>query len=479
MMTNTSLFTIKKAIIVCLFTFNVFTIYAQDSLKVLTVNDFLSLVIQNHPVAKQASLLNEMAKQEIRISRGLLDPTIGSTLNQKEFKATEYYTLWDNYLKIPTWYGVEIKTGFEKHTGSYVNPENQLPSQGLSYLGLSVPLGQGLLIDQRRSQIKQAQQLAFIADADKIKAINKILLDASKDYWEWMYCYYKLQSYKEGYQLAAVRYQGVLDRAKAGDLAAIDTVESHMQMQNFSILLTQAEMEVANAQLMVSNYLWNQDGVPLEMLPGLIPQEAQIENSTLSNQTINELIFDAKSNHPDLLKLQAKMNQLSIERRFQSDKFKPKLSLEYNLLQADFPIKGESFSNNYYSNNYKLGFNFSYPLFLRNERGKYQLTKLKIQETEYEIQRRNLEIVNAIQASANEWLAYKNQILFQENLVESSKVMHKAELEKFENGESSVFLVNARENVIITNQVKLYELKAKYAKSKMMLQWAAGNVSNY
>ncbi len=54
--------------------------------------------------------------------------------------------------------------------------------------------------------------------------------------------------------------------------------------------------------------------------------------------------------------------------------------------------------------------------------------------------------------------------------------MRDGEQKLFENGESSLFLINTREMNLLNNQIKLYELKTKQAKTHLTLQWAAGNV---
>lgn len=45
---------------------------------------------------------------------------------------------------------------------------------------------------------------------------------------------------------------------------------------------------------------------------------------------------------------------------------------------------------------------------------------------------------------------------------------------KFQNGESSLFLVNSRENKLIETAQKLVELRIKYQKAYYATQWAGG-----
>jgi outer membrane protein TolC len=52
----------------------------------------------------------------------------------------------------------------------------------------------------------------------------------------------------------------------------------------------------------------------------------------------------------------------------------------------------------------------------------------------------------------------------------------KAEEVKFSIGESSMFLVNARENKLLETQQKMNELKTKFFKSLIGLAWATGQL---
>ncbi|MGV3642549.1 MAG: hypothetical protein ACO1NZ_18650, partial [Adhaeribacter sp.] len=57
----------------------------KDSVQVLALQEFYQLLLQHHPVASQANLLTEQARQELRIARGTLDPVLSSKFSRKEF----------------------------------------------------------------------------------------------------------------------------------------------------------------------------------------------------------------------------------------------------------------------------------------------------------------------------------------------------------------------------------------------------------
>ncbi|WP_192821846.1 TolC family protein [Rufibacter sp. LB8] len=449
---------------------------AADSTAVFTVNALLRQITTHHPVARQAALLSEQAKQEIRMARGSFDPSAAVKVSNKELDDKHYYTLWDNVLKVPLWVG-DIKVGYERNTGPNVNGENSTPTQGLHYVGFSLPLAQGLLIDERRATLQLAQQAQALAETERVKLINKLYFEAAKAYWDWAYSYHRWRLLQEGSQLAQVRLQAIKERVIQGDLASIDSVEALIEAQSRLVSANQAQVETQNAALLVSNFLWRENNVPVEIPGGVVPSMVGTEIEVLSPAALADLLETAGQQHPELLKLEVKLNQLDIERRFAQNKLLPKVNLDYNLLGKGTTVGEGWLQDQYFRNNYKIGASVSMPLFLRQERGKLQLTRLKVTSTQLELTQRRRETQNQIQATYNDRLQLETQLALQEQVVANSLVLRNGEQQRFENGESSVFLVNTREMNLLNQQIKLYELKAKYGKAKYLLQWAAGRLT--
>jgi len=72
--------------------------------------------------------------------------------------------------------------------------------------------------------------------------------------------------------------------------------------------------------------------------------------------------------------------------------------------------------------------------------------------------------------------ALEEQLLLQERMVANALTLRNGEQTRFENGESSLFLINSREAKLLDAQVKLYSLRTKYAKARTTLYWAAGEI---
>ncbi len=442
--------------------------------RVLTSREFFQRVMEFHPVARQAALLSENARQELRIARGEFDPKLESDFAMKEFKKDLYYRNWNTQLKVPVWIG-ELKAGYEQNTGRYVNPEIRTPNDGLAYAGVSVPLpiSQGFFIDARRNTLRQAQLFRDIAEADRVKEINKLLLSAAKDYWNWYYAHNEYRMIEESYQLADVRFRAVKERVVQGDLAAIDSVEAQTILQDRLVQLRQAEVGLINARLTLSNYLWDENDTPLEIPETVVPNDFDATQRVLGESALDTLLARARQAHPELRKLNLKIRQLEVEERFRRDLLKPTIRADYNLLSSA-PVQTDAVDMAFLRNNYKFGAYFSFPLFLRKERGKLQQTIIKQEQNGFERFQAGREIENGIRAAYNELKTTEGLLAVQQQMVDNYRRLRDGELQKFDNGESSLFLINSRDTKYIEAQIKLISLRSKYEKQKAELLWAAG-----
>ena len=453
---------------------------SADSTRELSQAEFLDLVSRYHPVARQAALNTERNRQEIRQARGAFDPGVSAKYYGKELKDKTYFHDWETALRIPTWFGVDVKAGWDRATGPFVNPQEYTANSGLSYLGLSVPLGQGLLVDERRTALRVAQALSGLAEAERRAIRNKLLLSAAKDYWDWALATERLRLLTLNERVAAVRFAATRQRALAGDLAAIDSVEAQAELQSRQGQRLSARVEAQNAALVASSYLWDEQGRPRELPDGARPQPLPTAAAwrPLPPDSLTLLIAQAQLLHPDLLKTRAKQVQLGLENRLNNNKLLPKINFDYNLLLPGQPfgIEGspQPFRGGYSVNNYKIGLSIAQPLFLRAERAKRQLTQIKLTEAGFQLDNDQRQVSNALQAAANDWQALLEQLRVQQRAVRNYERLREGEIIRFDAGESTVFLVNSREASLLNSRQKLAELQAKYAQTQAQLRYAAG-----
>ena len=141
------------------------------------------------------------------------------------------------------------------------------------------------------------------------------------------------------------------------------------------------------------------------------------------------------------------------------EKLKPKLKVKYNaLLTTSDNINIHEFD----LSNYKLGIGFSMPLFLRSERAGVKKGKLRIQEQELDLMYKKNELFNKAEASWQQQAILKEQISIYEQNASNYERLLNGENEKFRYGESSVFLLNKRQEKYIDGKLKLTEAYVKF-----------------
>jgi len=444
----------------------------QDSLRVMSFESFMALVKKGHPLSVQANLQEEFGDATVQGARGGFDPKAYSDVAQKYFKDTQYYSNIDAGVKIPTWFGLELMAGFEQNQGVFLNPESNVPSNGLWIGGVSMALGQGMFIDERRAALRGAQVYQESTLAERERLLNDLLFSAGEAYWDFFKAYNSLRIYQDALSLAQERFVGVKQSARLGDVPPIDTLEAGIQVQNRLLNLQQARLDFDNSALYLGVFLWADGMIPLELEDNTIPY-LQDELTVSSAASFGQVqLLDQLLNHPELRLTNFKIEQLEIEQRWKREQLKPEINLKYQPLNER--QIGENPIADYSVNNYTWGLEFNMPLFLRKERSALTLAGLKIREQKLAFENKQANLQNKAQAALNMWNVTFEQISLYRRTVRDYEQLLAGERRKFETGESSLFLVNSRELSYINAQIKLVTLLAENQKAILKTNNALG-----
>jgi len=446
--------------------------YSQNT---LSISNTFELMNQFHPIAKQAGLKIDLSKASLLSSRGAFDPAFYIANNQKTFDGKNYFFYSNPELKIPTWYGIEIKGGLENNYGDKLSGENTFGKS--SYLGISIPLLKDLIIDKRRSDLAQSKILVNLNQEERQLVVNDLFLDGASSYWSWTYAYQKQKLFTEVLVKTKDRLEFIKQSFQAGDKAAIDTVEGVVQYQNILNLQTEAWADLIEAQSKLSNFLWDQNELPYELTEKIQPDSSWIiaDIYEFNVPALVSVIEEANQIHPKLKLLNFKSDILEIDKLYKTQDLLPTLRVNYNFLNKGYEFTSP-LNNALYQNNYKAGLQFGLPLFLRQARGDLKQAKIKIEQQDLEIGQTRLEIENKIKTYYAALSALRNQYKINQKSVDNTKRLLDVELERFDIGESSLFLVNNREIKYIEVVLKGYELKTKFFKTLIALNWAKGNI---
>jgi outer membrane protein TolC len=432
--------------------------------KELKYDEFLGYVKKYHPLVKSANLEIGFAQANLMMARGGFDPKIEVDFEQKKFKDSEYYSLLNSSFKIPTWYGIEIKAGFDNSEGVFLNPENTMPNQGLTSLGISVPIGQGLFINQRMADLRMAKIQLKLSQAQQRLSAIAVLYDASIAYFNWKRNYNEVKMYETFLSNANIRYRGISILIREGDRPAIDSVEAGIIVRNRKLSLEDSKLKLAKAKLDLSNYLWLENNIPLELQDDIFPEEKLLLTIKETLRT-NELMMANPSivNHPKINALENKIQMLDVERKLKANMLLPKIDLGYSYLSEPSAFSDYKFQD------YKIGLNFYFPVFLRKERGSLKISKFKLQDAQFDLDFERVQLTNKINAQQTEISSLEKQKSLIDDLVKDNQTMLKSEERLFTFGESSIFLINTRENNLVTAQISQLTIENRYFNSNAEL----------
>lgn len=445
----------SKLFYIFIFICSSMNLFGQNNPTEFTYNEFLGYVKKYHPLVKQADLKLNEAQANLMQARGAFDPKIEVDFNEKQFKDNQYYSILNSSFKIPTWYGIELKAGFDNSEGIYVNPENTLPNSGLTSFGISVPVGQGLFINQRMTDIRKAKIAQNLNAAERNLQAIEVLYEASVSYANWKRAFEEVKLYENYLVNASNRYKGIEKLISEGDKPAIDSIEAGIVVKTRLLNLEDAKLKLIKAKLELSNYLWLENNVPLELKDDLIP-EITLSKTIKEVLQINELNPIDLNNHPKIKALDAKIAMLKVDKKLKANALLPKLDISYNYLSEP------SYIDNYRFEDYKIGVNFSFPLFLRKERAGVKLATIKIQDSEFGLQFERKSIENKIKSQQQEIASLEKQREYIRKLIQDYNTLLNAEDRLFEMGESSLFVINSRENTLVSSQINEIALENRY-----------------
>ncbi|MFY0653586.1 MAG: TolC family protein [Cyclobacteriaceae bacterium] len=449
---------------------------ADTALQVLELKSYIELVMRNHPVVKQSDLVIKSAEANLLGARGGFDPKLTSSFDLKNFKDKEYYDLFNTTLKFQTFLPLDAKVAFDRNEGVYLNPESTIPDSNNNRqlsAGLSMPLGKGLFIDEQRLALKQAKIYQNIAEAEQVKMVNKILLTALKDYWNWYTAYRKMELLEQSMVIARELFKRVKIDYEYGELAAVDTVQAMITFQTRQAEYQKTLFEFENSRLMLSKHLWSGEERPLELRVNTIPQVDAEFGILPSEQGMQEIINWAAENHPEIKKLTNKIDQYAVENKWYRESFKPQVDLSYSFIDAPVNGLGETTAPSF-SDNYKFGLDFSFPILLRKERAKLQKNKLKIQSTGYDLEQIKLAVQNNILSKYAETKMSGTLASQYESIASNYDRLLQAEFVNLESGESDLFKLNLQQDKLISSQLKYIENLVKYQKNKAEIYYEAG-----
>ena len=450
--------------------------HAVGAQEAMTFARFASQVEANHPEALQAGLVRAQARSAMQEAWGAFDPRFALSIGQKAFRNEPYYTYVDASLKVPTPVGVDIKLGFERAAGTRVSEDRSTPRQGLLSLGLSLPLGQRIITDERRTALSIARAQRQIGDADQQALLNKLLLNAAKAYGNWYVAFQRAAIAEEAVRLAAFRFDAVVQRVRNGESAPVDTLEASLEVQRRSVVVAEADNELRAARMIAEAYLWDDRGAPVSFSSAARPVLDGLERTPIDTMRLSSWIDAVATRHPELRKAEGKLQAAQAERLLARQAMIPFAEASLASVAARDQV-GELGASDRWRDNYKAGLDVTSSLLLLKERGKAWRTEQKEEFARLDRDQIRRELAYSVRIALNDVVLLERVLATQRVNVRAASQLRDAEQARFAGGESTLLVVNLRERLLLDESVKLATVEGKLAAARAALVVAVGDAA--
>ena len=440
----------------------------------LELSAVLRQVEQSHPKLRGAELMRGVAAAKVQEKLGAFDPQLGFSSAYQRYNSSSTPGKPLDYVSNGvvvartdpsgiTWEGGWLNTqGFPK------SPASSTGDVGELFVGAKVPFLRGAGINAKSVGVEQAELVERQVEQDYRVVRLLTLLEAGGAYLQWNVAVLQWRILRENESLAIERAEQVGKRVQAGDLAAIDKVEAETEVLKRRELLLKSQREVQKGALKLALYLWNSNGegsgVPS---PRLAPQSLP-EGQRLTAEQVHDRQLEALTLRPELRRLDLEKSIVTLDRELADNDRLPQLDLS---LRPGYDAGGNGIGFTV-----KAGLELVIPLGTRGPDGRRQAAILKLQKLDLDQVETLRRILVQVQDAASEVEAAAARGEQARQLYVQSKALEEAERTKFRLGDSTLFLVNARERATLEAALKVLDIRYEQALASLVLDAVTGKL---
>lgn len=406
--------------------------------------------LDRHPLFNAAMKDKAIAEAEVLTATGGFDPVWRT---RAIFMPLGYYDhkRLDTLLVQPTAIGgATLFAGYRIGAGNFPIYDGKLETLGFgeARAGINVPLWRDSSIDARRAALWSAKLAPRIADASVTAQKLDLARSAALRYWNWVEAGRALAVARELLKLAEDRDAQLAARVLKGDLAEIERQDNQRAVLARRAAVIAIERGFLNASYELSLFYRDEKGAmktpDVTRVPSSLP-----EPSALVVTSVNDAVRDAIAKRPEIVRLVAMREQLSLEAELAENQTKPALDFQ-TVVSKDFG-PGPGYLR---PTEVELAIVIDIPLFARTANGKLAAANAKsdklVAQQKLVEDRITADVKDAIAAEK----AARERIALARAELALAKKLADAERDAFALGSSTMLLVNLREQAVAEAAVR-------------------------
>jgi hypothetical protein len=243
---------------------------ASASSQVMPWSEFVVLALERSGEVRVAESNVRIAQAKRMAAFAAFEPRIDLASEGKNYGNDLQYRLDRAEARVGLPGGIDLVGGAAQASGAFINPERKTPVEGLLNIGISAPLGGGLVFSDRQYAWGAASREREVEEAKLDRAERKVRLEAVKVYTFWQAQSEVQVAVNEALAVAEERLRLVREAFRLGERSEMDTLEAYLSwVDRRSDAFKQQSLSVA-ARAEVERLILGADE-PTAALTGLVP----------------------------------------------------------------------------------------------------------------------------------------------------------------------------------------------------------------
>jgi outer membrane protein TolC len=434
----------------------------------LTLADVIASVEKHYPPLLAAVQDRVIAGADVLIAEGRFD------LAMKAGWEGDYLGYYENQVfksqvEQPTQFqGMSFFSGYNIGRGSFASYDgkNQTDSGGEYRAGLRAPLFRDRAIDSRRADLQKALIGRRIADLGVDQQRLVILQLAARRYYDWLAAGRRYEVAKEVLRAAETRDQQLRATADAGQIPQIDVTDNMRAIYTRRGQVVEAQRGLQLAAIELSLYYRDARGEPQlpaeAMLPPAFPEMREI-----TEERMKEDIDLALKRRPEIQRFSAQRSQVEVDRRLAENQLQPNIdfSLTYARLIGDREVRRGP-------DDLVASLIFDLPFQRRSAKGRNASALARIEQFGQRERFARDQVVAEVRDAYSALVAAYQRAKLLRQEVEVALELERAERQKFELGDGTLFLVNLREQATFDTAVREVAAVNDYFRALALYEFA-------
>jgi outer membrane protein, heavy metal efflux system len=454
-----------------LFLFALFSpVRAYGSEQILDLEDFLDSVLERFPLIVAAEQERFIAEGRMRTALGAFDVT---WRNRAMIRPLGFYEVrrFDSMLEKPAeTLGMNLFAGYRRGTGHFpVYEGKDVTTDGGEFrAGVELPLMRNRDIDQRRGGLRTADLGMSLAEQSIALQKIDVVLRASFAYWNWVATGKTTEIIKSLLVTAQLRDDGIRERVLQGDLPEFERKDNLRNVLERESQLVRAERNFQEASIQLSLFFRDERGNTILPIKNQLPRA--FPPAVLPDvMDENELYERALRSRPELRTIQLEQDQNTVEIELAENEFSPRLDF---LMEVSKDVGGRDRTRE--QAELESGFFFEVPIERRQARGRMESARAKALQITNQEKFFREQILADVQDALSAIRNAKGQIEIVQQEVKFAEELEEGERIRFRAGESTILIVNLREQATADTAVRRVDALAEYHKSEALLKASIG-----